>query len=117
MNMFKSFSSVILTAAILPIAASAADANPSPAPSTESPVAERAGFDRGTINRPDYYSRDRQDNVPAAYDAGVTGVPAATVPAVYPGYYPGAYVPPDPNFMPGETEANDIYKANQHRPR
>lgn len=29
--------------------------------------------------------------------------------------YDPFYIPPDPNLVPGDTEENDIYKANQHR--
>lgn len=59
---------------------------------------------QGRAVRGDYYNRT------AGVEYG-----AAAAPVVYPAYYPGSYLPPDPNIMPGETEANDIYKANQRR--
>lgn len=40
--------------------------------------------------------------------------PQAPYPYPAPYYYP-FYLPPDSDIDPGETEASDIYKANEHR--
>ena len=39
---------------------------------------------------------------------------AQTEQVMQPVYYPGSYVLPDQDFMPGDTEEDAIYKANQH---